>query len=189
MGDVKLTGEQVIYQDNCYSMFVGQMICSVVYGELQYFLDKEGTSIDFQPYYKTKYSDVDTIDYSIYFKTESKTIHVFWDNTFFCYGLLSRLIEMTEKTNNYEQKWEVSNDEKWLSVIGQKITNFKILWDTWTDINKIQRNNPQTFILELQNGIKILLSACELQENESKPASDNLLVTTNIELAKQLKII
>ena len=85
-------------------MFVGQTIRAVVYGELKYFSDEEGNNINPEPYYNTKYPDIDTLDYSIYFKTDGKTICVFWDNTFISYGLQSKQLDFTENTNDHEQK-------------------------------------------------------------------------------------
>lgn len=123
-----ITDEHIIYENNCRQMFVEQIIRAVIYGELKYYADEDGNNINPEPSYKTKYEEIDTLDHSIYFKTDDKTIYVFWDNTFICYGLLSKQLDLTETTNDYEQKWDVSNDTKWHEFIGQKITDFKILW-------------------------------------------------------------
>jgi len=178
-------------------MFVGQIIRFVIYGELKYYADEDGNNINPEPYYKTKYTDIDTLDHSIYFKTHNKTICVFWDNTFICYGLQSKQLDLTETTNDFEQKWDVSTDNKWLDFIGQKIVAFKIIWEeTWTSnldgSNKVYTIYPQTFEIKMENDQTIILSASEFkrdEEDEIYPLMDNLLVTTNIDLAKQLKLI
>ena len=178
-------------------MFVGQIIRAVIYGELKYFADEEGNNINPEPYYKTKYPDIDTLDHSIYFKTDGKTIYVFWDNTFISYGLQSEQIDLTVTTNDYEQKWDVSSDNKWVGFIGQKIVDFKIIWEeTWTSnldsTNKLYTTHPQTFEIKATNGKTIILSASEFkhdEETEIYPLMDNLLVTTNIDIARQLKLI
>ena len=178
-------------------MIVGQIIRAVIYGELKYFADEEGNNINPEPYYKTKYPDIDTLDHSIYFKTDGKTIYVFWDNTFISYGLQSEQIDLTVTTNDYEQKWDVSSDNKWVGFIGQKIVDFKIIWEeTWTSnldrTNKLYTTYPQTFEIKATNGKTIILSASEFkrdEENEIYPLMDNLLVTTNIDIARQLKLI
>ena len=178
-------------------MFVGQIIRGVIYGELKYYADEDGNNINPEPYYKTKYPEIDTLDYSIYFKTDNKTIYVFWDNAFICYGLQSKQLNLTETTNDFEQKWDVSTDIKWLDFIGQKIVAFKIIWEeTWTSnldgSNKVFTTYPQTFEIKTENGKTIILSASEFkrdEENEIYTLMDNLLVTTNIDLAKQLKLI
>lgn len=178
-------------------MFVGQIIRGVIYGELKYFADEDGNNINPEPYYKTKYSDIDTLDHSVYFKTDSKTICVFWDNTFVCYGLQSELLDLTEKTNAREQKWDVSKEHNWIDIIGQKIIDIKIIWEeTWTSnldgSNKVYTTYPQSFEIKAENGKTIILSASEFkgdQENETYPLMDNLLVTTNTDLARQLKLI
>lgn len=166
-------------------MFVGQIIREIIYGELKYFLEEKGNNINPKPFYKTKYKEIDTLDYSIYFKTDDKTIHIFWDNTFASYGLLSKEIELTPTTNDYEQKWEVSSNEKWKEFIGQKIVDFKIVW--------FGRKNkyPQTFELLIKNGMSIFISASELKEGEDEYYSqmDNLLVTTDYEFLKRLENI
>jgi hypothetical protein len=192
-----LTVKHKEFENDCRQMFVGQTIRAVIYGELKYFADEDGNNINPEPYYKTKYPDIDTLDHSIYFKTYSKTIYVFWDNTFFSYGLQSTQLDLPETTNDFEQKWDVSTDIKWLDLIGQNIIDFKIIWEeVWTSnldgSNKVSATYPQTFEIKTENGQTIILSAAEFkrdEENEIYPLSDNLLVTTNVDLARQLKLI
>ncbi|MBW8361456.1 MAG: hypothetical protein K0M56_04640 [Kaistella sp.] len=181
-----LTDEHITYENDCRQMFVGQIILGVIYGELKYYADEDGNNINPEPYYKTKYPEIDTLDHSIYFKTDNKTIYVFWDNTFVCYGLLSKQLDFTEVTNDYEQKWDVSSDSKWQPLIGQKIVDFKILWaGTMTSIY------PQTFEIKTEKGKSIYITASELKDNEDEYYSqmDNLLVTTNYELLQRLENI
>jgi hypothetical protein len=199
MGNLKmtLTDKHITYENDCRQMFVGQTIRAVIYGELKYFVDEDGNNINPEPYYKSKYPDIDTLDHSIYFKTDSKTIYVFWDNTFFSYGLQSTQLDLTETTNDFEQKWDVSTDIKWLDLIGQNIIDFKIIWEeVWTSnldgSNKVSTTYPQTFEIKTEKGQTIILSAAEFkrdEENEIYTLSDNLLVTTNVDLARQLKLI
>jgi hypothetical protein len=192
-----LTEKQIAYENDCRQIFVGQTIRAVIYGELQYFMDENGNDISPKPFYKTKYSEIDTLDHSIYFKTDEKTIYVFWDNTFVCYGLQSQLLELTAETNNYEQKWEVSAEKKWSDLIGEQITDFKILWEEiWYSnldgSNKVYYACPQTFEITTNSGKKIIISASEFEggeDDEIYSQMDNLLVTTNIDLAKKLKLI
>ncbi|MBD3750673.1 MAG: hypothetical protein IE931_14390 [Sphingobacteriales bacterium] len=192
-----LTDKHITYENDCRQMFVGQIILAVIYGELKYYADEDGNNINPKPYYKTKYPEIDTLDHSIYFKTDNKTIYVFWDNTFICYGLQSKQLDLTETTNDFEQKWDVSTDIKWLDFIGQKIVAFKIIWEeTWTSnldgSNKVYTTYPQTFEIITENGKTIILSASEFkreEENEIYSLMDNLLVTTNIDLARHLKLI
>lgn len=107
-----LTDKHITFEKDCRQIFVGQTIRAVIYEELKSFADEGGNDINPEPYYKTKYSDIDTLDHSIYFKTDNKTINVFWDNTFICYGLQSKQLHLTETTNDFEQKWDVSTDIK-----------------------------------------------------------------------------
>lgn len=192
-----LEDKHITYEKYCREMFVGHTIRSVIYGEVKYFTDEEGSNINPEPCYKTKYSDIDTLDHSIYFKTDNKTIYVFWDNTFVSYGLQSAQLDFTEMTNDFEQKWDVSTEQKWLGYIGQRIVDFKIIWlESWTSnldgTNKIYKTYPQTFEIKMENGNIIILSASEfkpVKEDKIYSMMDNLLVTTNKELARKLKII
>lgn len=72
-----LTDKHITYENDCRQIFVGQVIRAVIYGELKYYADEDGNNINPEPYYKTKYPDIDTLDHSIYFKTDNKTIYVF----------------------------------------------------------------------------------------------------------------
>jgi len=181
-----LSNEHITYENDCRQMFVGQIIRAVIYGELKYFADEEGAHINPVPYYKTKYPDIDTLDHSVYFKTDNKTIYVFWDNTFICYGLKSKQLDLTTTKNDYEQKWDVSADPKWADIIGQKIIDFKIIWEeTWTSnidgSNKDVTKYPQCFEIKTENGKKLIISASEFrsgEEDEIYDLMDNLLVTT-----------
>ena len=175
-------------------MFVGQIIRAVIYGELKYFADEGGNAMSSEPQYSTKYSDIDTLDHSIYFKTDGKTVYVSWDNTFTCYGLLSKQLDFTETTNSYEQKWDVSSETKWQHFIGQKIVGFKILWETtWISntyrFNKIYTTYPQTFKIIVENGKSFFITACELKDADDEYYSqmDNLLVTPNLDLLEKLE--
>jgi hypothetical protein len=107
------------------------------------------------------------------------------------------MLDLSETTNDYEQKWDVSAEQKWTDVIDKKVVDFKIIWEeTWTSnldgSNKIYTTYPQTFEIKTENGKTIILSASEFkrdEEDEIYPLMDNLIVTTNIDLARQLKII
>jgi hypothetical protein len=199
MGNLRmtLTDKHTAYENDCRQMFVGQTIRAVIYGEVKYFADEDGNNINPEPYFKTKYSDIDSLDHSIYLKTDNKTIYIFWDNTFICYGLQSQLLDLTETTNDYEQKWDVSAEPKWLNLIGQRIVDFRIIWEeTWTSnldgTNKVYSIYPQTFEIKTENANTIILSAAEFkrdEENEIYFLMDNLLVTTNIDSARQLKLV
>ena len=189
-----LTDKHIAYENDCRQMFVGQTIRTVIYGELKYFADEDGNNINPEPYYKTKYADIDTLDHSIYFKTDGKTIYVFWDKTFISYGLQSKQLVWTEEINDYEQKYDVSTDNKWVDLIGQKIVDFKIIWEeSWTSnldsTNKVYATYPQTFEITTEKEKSIFITASELKDGKDEFYSqmDNLLVTTNFDLLKKLE--
>ncbi|MFY8036292.1 MAG: hypothetical protein ACOVMQ_03940 [Cyclobacteriaceae bacterium] len=159
-----LADQYINYENNCRQIFVGQAIRAVIYGEIKYFAGEDGNNINPKPCYKTMYPDIDTLDHSIYFKTSIRSIHFFWDNTFISYGLQAAQIDLTENTNDFEQKWDVSTDIKWLDLIGQSIVDFKIIWkETWDSnldgTNKVYTTYPQTFEIKMENGKTIIVSA------------------------------
>jgi hypothetical protein len=191
-----ITDKHIAYENDCRQIFIGQTIHAIIYGELKYTADEDGKNPNPEPHYKTKYPELDSLDHSIYFKTEKNTIYVFWDNTFICYGLQSKQLDFTERTNDYEQKWDVSADNKWLDFIGKKIIDFKIIWEeTWTSdldgSNKVYITYPQTFEIKVENGKSIFITASELKDGEDEYYSlmDNLLVTTNLDLLKRFDAI
>lgn len=77
MGNLEmiLTDKHTAYENECRQMFMGQTIHGVIYGELKYFDDEAGNNVDPEPYYKTEYLDIDTLDHSIYFRTDNRTIY------------------------------------------------------------------------------------------------------------------
>ena len=192
---MNLTDIHINFENESRQLFVGETILSVTYGEVKYFSEEFENLDELKPFYKTKYPEIDSLDHSIYFKTNKRNICTLWDNTFFSYGLKSFQIECIEKSNEFEQKWNVSENENWINIIGQKIIDFKIIWEKIETINNENSNftiYPQTFLIHLDNEEIIILSASEFKdsdENEIYPISDNIVVTTNIELAKRLKII
>ena len=146
-----LTEQHINFELDARLMFIGQTIRGVVYGELEY-IDEEGNNVDPEPYFKTKYPDLDTLDYSVYFKTDIKTIYVTWDNAFVSYGLSSKYKDLNDNSGTYVQKWDVSNEPKWRDLVGQKIVDFNVYWsEIWTsnpDGNyKISTPYPQSFII------------------------------------------
>ncbi|MEY5048405.1 MAG: hypothetical protein RLZZ175_1764 [Bacteroidota bacterium] len=193
---MKLTDLHSKFEINCRQMFLGNIITGVIYGELKYFKEEdEGGNATPEPCFKTIYQDIDSLDHSIYLKTNNKTIYIFWDNTFISYGLKSTLLDLTNNTNDFEQKWDVSNEVKWKSIIGQIIVDFKIIWEEFSTsymngFNIKTSFYPKTFIIKTEKGDTIILSAAELKrENELHFFSDNIIVTTNYDLAKAFKII
>ncbi|MFD1468586.1 hypothetical protein ACFQ48_10155 [Hymenobacter caeli] len=159
-------------------------------------MNEEGDNINPGPCYETKYPDVDTLDHSIYFKTDRETIFIYWESTFCSYGVISKLIDFTENTNTYEQKWDVSEETKWTDIVGQKIVDFKIDWKE-TGILDLNRNYhfvtlyPQIFQIKFGNEKMIYITASELKKGEDEYHSmmDNLLVISNINTLIKLESI
>ena len=171
----------------------------MIYGEVFCAFSEDGEEAMelAEPGYTTHYPDIDTLDFTVYFKTDTQTIYVTWDHTFYPYGLAAKSLELNQWTGDREQRWDVSDDQKWQEIVGQKVIDFKIRWEElgmrmigtkWSDYIIY----PQVFEICTENGKRIIITASELDRNGGQqiwPLMDNLLVTTNVELAKQLNII
>ncbi|QSW89081.1 hypothetical protein J0383_22955 [Flavobacterium endoglycinae] len=180
-----LSEKHIDFENYNRTIFLRETIEGIIYGEIK-FVFEEGNAEE--PTYSTKYPEIDTLDYSIYFKTQNKTIYVFWDSKFYCYGLRAKEIDLEETPNDYEQKWDVSNTEMWINLLGKKIVDFNIVWEEVPP----KTIYPQAFILKLEDESSIILSASEFKDVHQEKAygmSDNLLVSTNLELGKELKLI
>lgn len=197
-----LTKKHIAFYDKCRLIFIGKIIRGVSYIELQYFTPEGNINIKPQPFYKTKHPDTDSVDLSIHFRTDDLTIHVFWDDTFTCYGLSTKEVNPSTETNHYVQEWNVSSENKWKEIIGQKIIDFNILWgeilsgedfSSGTDqSNKEFVVYPQAFKIKTEYGATIILAAAEFADAETEKINspmDNILITTNADLAKRLKLI
>jgi hypothetical protein len=188
--------EHIDFEKARRGMFVGCVIRKVIYGEARLSCDEEELP-RVEPTYKTKYADVDTLDYSIYFETDKWTIYVYWDNSFLPYGLSSQIIGLTEETNTYEQRWDVSKEPKWKDIIGHEIVDLKIDWQEggrWDPAkgNYASDSYPQSFQLILANNSRVVLCASEIvagSEDKVDRLTDNILVTTNLMLAKELNLV
>lgn len=94
------------------------------------------------------------------------------------------------------KKWDVSKEIIWLDCLGHTICDLKIYWEeTWVENSETKIRNyftyPQTLKLFFSNNEKIFISAAEFKHGNNKEAltgMDNLLVTSNDELAKQTKM-
>jgi hypothetical protein len=193
-------------------VFIGQTIRGVIYGEVSFENEKGDDQLP-EPFYKTYYPDIDSLDHSIYFKTDDKTIYVNWDWTFYCFGLAAQLVDFTETTNDYEQKWDVTDQPKWQEVIGDVITDFEIVWEIiWgtegpsKPMSEIVKDKswvyghcqwtcvfcPMSFIIHTKRNKKILFGAAKFLDSDKFrpfPFCDNLLVTLHIDLAKLIGLL
>ena len=181
--------EHIEYEKYCQQL-VGLTIVSVEYDEVVY------SETDPKPYYKTKFVNLDTVDISITFKTaDNQTIEIYWDGRFYQFGIGVKLNEKSDFLGF--QKWNVSNTDLWSKFIGTTITHLELNWETVTTTEQISRKTetfvyPQDIKLTFSNSDNIFISAAGfLNENDAEVYGmlDNLTVTDNENLAKQVKMI
>lgn len=148
-----------------------------------------------KPYYQTRFKEIDTVDFSIIFQTDKDKIEFIWDGQFYEYGIGVRFNEMDEIATG--QKWNVSQEDLWKKFIGQKITGVRLTWEEvksyeeWTGKSKIFLY-PQDVRIDFSNKKSIFISAAgfiNADDDEVMGFMDNLTVTDNESLARQVKMI
>ena len=186
---MNLTQKHKDFEIFCQQL-VGLNIVKVEYSEINY------NPIKPEPYYLTNYSNVHSIDYSIFLHTQNNSlVEIFWSSEFFQFGIG---LKINEKSNFSETLiWEVSELDIWKNIFGQIISNIEIEWDEVSikdESNKIIENfvYPQNINITFSSSKMIFVSAAGFitQDNtQVLSALDNLIVTDNKELAKKLNII
>jgi len=169
---------------------IGLTIIKVEYSEINY----EPTNP--RPNYPTKYKNLDSVDFSIFLHTNSeKLVEIYWDDKFFQYGIGIKINEQSDFSGNI--KWNVSPNDLWKKFLGTKITDINITWETVTTTEEKTRktNNfiyPQDIKITFSNDKNLFVSVAGfLDQNDEEVYGmfDNLTVTDNEELAKQVKMI
>ncbi|MBB6464092.1 hypothetical protein [Flammeovirga kamogawensis] len=164
-------------------------IVSVDYYEIAY--DK----INPTPNYKTHYSEIDSIDFSIVLHMTNDKVEIFWDGEFYQFGIGLRINE--KSVFDGYQSWNVSDSNLWSNITGQKIVDLEIAWElVKTEEQKTGKKEeyiyPQDLTLIFSNGQKVFISAAGfLNQNDPEVYGllDNLTVTTNEDLARKVKMI
>jgi hypothetical protein len=186
---MELTREQLEFETRCKKV-IGLSITKVEYSELNY------KPANPQPYYNTRFSNLDSIDFAIHFKTTTgESIEIYWDDKFFSFGIG---IKINENFNVSDfAKWDVSKDRIWRKFIGTKIIDIKIYWEivTTKDIesNKTECiSYPQYTKITFSNNKSIFVSAAGFLNKDDLEVYgmlDNLTVTDDEYLARQTKMI
>ena len=185
---MKLEKRHIDFENYC-KQIIGLQIISVDYYEIMY--DKNNPA----PNYKTHYSEIDSIDFSIVLHTTNDKVEIFWDGEFYQFGIGLRINE--KSVFDGYQSWDVSDSNLWTNIIGQKITDLEIAWElVKTEEQKTGKKEefiyPQDLTLKFSNGQKVFISAAGfLNQNDPEVYGllDNLTVTTNEDLAKKVKMI
>ena len=177
------------FESKCRQI-IGCTVKKVQYAEIDYYPDNP------EPCYKSKYSEIDTVDFSVsLFTSDNGKIEAFWDDEFYSYGVGIKINEKSVFNDN--RKWDVSIDPMWQKCIGQQIIDLNIYWDeTWIETHQTGIRNYYTYPLALgfvfTNKNKVIISAGEFNSTNYETAytgMDNLLVTANEKLALTTKMI
>lgn len=169
---------------------IGLKIVKIEYAEINY--EPENP----KSFYHTKYPNLDSVDFSVFLDTDTdKLIEVYWDDIFFQFGISIKINEPSDFKGFI--KWDVSDKELWNKFIGATITDVKIAWETVVSTYKHSNKKenyvyPQSIKLTFSNSEAIFISASSFYNKDEKEVygmSDNLMVTDNEELARQIKLI
>jgi hypothetical protein len=186
---MELTREQLEFEIRCKKI-IGLSITKVEYSELNY------KPANPQPYYKTRFLNLDSIDFAIHFKTTSgESIEICWDDKFFSFGICIKINENSDISDF--AKWDVSEESIWSKFIGTKIVDIKIYWEIVTTkeikSNKIECiSYPQYTKITFSNKKSIFVSAAGFLDKDDLEVYgmlDNLTVTDDENLARQTKMI
>jgi hypothetical protein len=169
---------------------IGRTIKKVLYEEIKYDF---GNNEVVTPYYKTRFPNVDTIDFAIIFQSDTDFIEIKWDTTFFQYGVTVERVNDFNPEERYGRIWEVSVNGLWKPNLYCTIIDVSIQWEeVWHTSDGDIIAYPQAILLYLSNNRRLIISAAEFLSADNEEAMgflDNLLVTDDEELAKQIKMI
>ena len=186
---MKLTQECLNFEKFSQKL-IGMTIIKVEYSEINY------APTNPKPNYSTKYKNLDSVDYSIFLHTDNnKLVEIYWDDKFFQFGIGIKINEQSDFSGNI--KWNVSTNELWEKFLGKNIVDINITWEMviTTDEKTRKTKNfiyPQDIKITFSNGKNLFISVAGfLDQNDEEVYGmlDNLTVTDNEELAKQVKMI
>jgi len=185
---MNLTQEHIDFENHC-KQIIGLKLYSVDYYEIKYNPGNPTRN------YKTRYVEIDSVDYSIVLHSETENVEICWDDQFYQFGVGLRINENSQ-FDGY-QIWNMNDSEIWSDFIGEQILDLNITWETITTTEenthkKKETIYPQDMTVVFSNNKKIYISAAEfLNSNDVEVFGplDNLTVTNNESIAKQVKMI
>lgn len=169
---------------------IGLTLLKVEYSEIAY------QPTNAKPYYPTQFTNLDSVDFSIFLHTDNdKLVEIYWDDKFFQFGIGIKINEPSHFSG--DMKWDVSGNDLWKKFIRTTISDIQITWETvMTTEEKTGRTEnfvyPQDIKITFSNDKNIFISAAGFLDQSDKEVYgmlDNLAVTDNEELARQVKMI
>lgn len=185
---MELTQDHINFE-KLSQQLVGLTIINVEYSEIIY------DSSNPKPCFSTQFTNLDSVDFSIFFHTnEDKLIEIYWDDKFFQFGIGIKVNSPSDFSGNI--KWNVSEYDLWKKFIGKVITGIDITWESVTVETNTEKADkfvyPQDLKITFSNDENLFISASEFKNQDDKEVygmSDNLIVTDNENLARQVKMI
>lgn len=184
---MKLSQEHIDFEKKLKSC-IGATLNEVEYLEINY---QEECP---EPFYKTKYDKIDSVDFSIIFFTSKQKIEFHWDGSFFQYGIGFQFDSEAETATG--KKWSVSQNSLWKKFIGHKIIDLNLTWEEVRVNHNLWKSEkfiyPQDLRIDFSNNKSVFISAASFLNEDDKEVmglSDNLTVTDNESLARQIKMI
>ena len=186
---MKLTQEQLDFEKR-FEPLIGLKLSKAEYLEINYGSDYPS------PFYQTRFKDIDSVDFSVILHFEDGyKAEFFWDGQFFQYGVGLKL--NSESVFSGYRKWDVSENELWKKFIGDSMKEIEINWEwvttTEEKTGKVEKfDYPQDVKLSFSSNKNIFISAAAFMEEDDEKVyglMDNLLVTDNEQLARQVNMI
>jgi hypothetical protein len=186
---MSITQEHLDFEKFCRQL-IGLTIIKVEYSEIDY------NQANHKPNYSTKFTNLDSVDFSIFFHTtDEKVVEIFWDDTFFQFGIGIKVNEPSDFSSYI--KWDVSSNNLWKKFIGTCISEIYITWET---VKTTEKKSGKTENFVYPKDIKITFnieksifisaaSFLDQSDNVVHGMSDTLTVTDNEELARKVKMI
>lgn len=186
---MELTQEHLNFEELSRQL-IGLTVLKVEYSEINY--DETNP----EPNYQTHFKNLDSVDFSILIHTNNgKLVEIYWDGQFYQFGIGIRINQISNFSGSI--KWDVSGGNLWKKFIDATISEIQIGWETVT--NNVQKDKnivrfvyPQAVKISFSNEQNIFISAAGfLNQGDNKVFGmlDNLTVTDNEELARQVKMI
>lgn len=184
---MNLSQEHIDFESKCRSI-IGQTLKEVEYLEIDYQQSET-------PFFKTKFSDIDSIDFSLVFHTDNGSLEFYWDGQFYQYGIGLKINEPSVFSDY--KKWRMTDNLPWKKIIEHQIKSVDLTWEKVTTKEEKSSKTyifiyPQNIRIDFDNNKSIFISAAGFlneEDNEVYGMLDNLTVTDNEELARKVKMI
>jgi len=176
--DIKILIENY---DNKLKILIGKTISKVRYFEIN----------DGEPAWDK--IEFHSIDYGVELITsDNQSFYFIWDKQFTAYDLKFQIGSIrTEFSKEDDSAFEfnVSDNEKWIELIGQKIIGIKSNWSFFRSSRMKKKNfYPQDVEIKFANKNSIYISAMEISREKTMTMKDHITLVFDENTAKKYNI-